>query len=124
MLRLGTQAQQAREMDLDDIFLFRLKLLLYMAADCLEGCEFSDLRRQIMLDNACHIESESIELGCLGKDHRPDLYAKSGALSDQFFYRCVNELAVLIKSIATGSIMEERLKVALQKKMEAIKRRG
>jgi hypothetical protein len=52
-------------MDLDDIFNARLRLLIIMAKAYLEGCSLGKQRCRAMLENARHIESESIDLGGL-----------------------------------------------------------
>ena len=65
MLRLGSSHALTREMDLDDIFLARLKLLIVMGRAFLNGYPLGEHRRQAMLENARHIETESIDLGGL-----------------------------------------------------------
>jgi hypothetical protein len=121
MLQLGTKASQPREMILDDIYLLRLKLLLHMAKDCLEGRDFSDLRRQIVLENARHIQIESIELGCLDNTEETVLNGQSSVLIDCCFYRSARDLAALMELIAKGQLADNRIKNALQENFEAIR---
>ena len=121
MLHLGAKAHPPREMILDDIYLLRLKLLLQMAKNYLEGRDFSDLRRQIVLETARHIQLESIELGCLDKTAETDLAGQSSVLIDDCFYRSANELAALMEMIAKGQLLDNRGKRTLQEKFEAIR---
>ena len=121
MLHLGAKAPHPREMILDDIYLLRLKLLLQMAENYLEGRDFSDLRRQIVLETARHIQLESIELGCLDKTAETDLAGQSSVLIDDCFYRSANELAALMEMIAKGQLLDDRDNKTLQEKFEAIR---
>ncbi len=120
MMQFGASPSQAREMNLDDIFLLRLKLLLCMAKDCLDDRDFSDLRRQVMLENALHIETESMEMGFAGKDDDFSLNEQTLVNFDDIFFQCTKDLCVMIKSAANGDPMDERKKKALQKKTSAI----
>jgi hypothetical protein len=121
MLHLGAKAPHPREMILDDIYLLRLKLLLQMAENYLDGLYFSDLRRQIVLETARHIQLESIELGCLDKTAETDLAGQSSVLIDDCFYRSANELAALMEMIAKGQLLDDRDNKTLQEKFEAIR---
>lgn len=121
MLHLGTKATQPREMILDDIFLLRLKLLLHMVKDYLRGCEFSDLRRQIVADNARHVQIESIELGRLDDAGSMDLVGRSSIFIDHYLYRCANELAMLMELMAKGESLDGHRKKALLERFEAIR---
>jgi len=107
-------------MILDDIFLLRLKLLLRMTQDYLEGRHFSDLRRQIVMDNARHIQIESIELGHLDNNGMTDLNASSSIFIDHCFYRCANDLAVLMELMAKGEPLDHQRRATMQERFEAI----
>lgn len=120
MFYYGAKSIQIREMNLDDIFLLRLKLLLRMTKDYLDGCTFSPLRRQAMYKNAGHIETESVALGRLNKFPEIDLSGQSSIFIDDYFYRSANELATLIKLIAKGDSLDDRQKSALRENFEAI----
>jgi hypothetical protein len=122
MLHLGAKALQSREMILDDIYLLRLNLLLHMTEDYFAGRDFSDLRRQIVLQNAHHIRIESVELGgCLDKIEETDQTGKANVLIDQCFYRSAGELAALMELIAKGQPLEDGHKNAMQEKVDAIR---
>lgn len=121
MFNLGAKAPRQREMILDDIFLLRLKLLLCMTQDYLEGRDFSDLRRQIVVDNARHIQIESIELGHLDKVEMTDLNGSSSIFIDHCLYRCANDLAVLMEIMAKGEPLDHQRHKTLQERFEAIR---
>jgi hypothetical protein len=122
MLRLGSSQGFTREMDLDDIFLARLKLLIVMGKAFLNGYPLGEHRRQAMLENARHIETESIDLGGLISDP-PFLNspAQSGKMEfDHVFFQRVKLLAVMIKSVAKGFPMGEHRKNAMHENLDII----
>lgn len=120
MLRLGTPPPDSREMDLDDIFVSRLKLLLLMGKSFIEGLPLGEHRRQAMLKNAQHIETESVDIGGLTAEH-PFQHASSGPVNfDHVFYQRVKLLAVMIKAVAKGYPMGEHRKTALIDNMDMI----
>ena len=120
MLRLGSVAPDTREMDLDDIFLSRLKLLIIMGKSYLDGLPLGELRRQAMLENANHIESESIDLGELTGENPVEDLMKGVMDFDHVFYQRVKLLAVMIKAIARGFPMGDHRKAALKDNLDMI----
>jgi hypothetical protein len=122
MLRLGTPSPSldSREMDLDDIFISRLKLLLLMGKAFIDGLPLGEHRRRAMLENAQHVETESIDIGGLTAKHSYQ-HASSGPMNfDHLFYQRVKLLAVMIKAIAKGYPMGEHRKTALIENMDII----
>ena len=63
MLRLGPPPSETREMDLDDIFFSRLKLMIIMAKAYLAGYPMGEHRSRAMLENAQHIEIDAGQMG-------------------------------------------------------------
>ncbi len=120
MLRLGSKPTQTREMDLDDIFLSRLKLLVIMGKSFIEGCPCGRHRRRAMLENARHIESESIDLGgfVTGSPHPNPTWGSMDF--DHIFFQRVKLLAVMIKAIGKGFPMGEHRKQAMQENIDII----
>jgi len=121
MLRLGSYTARTREMDLDDIFLSRLKLLIVMGIAYLNGFPLGEYRRQAMLENARHIETESIDLG--GLINPPYLNASAPTSSMEFdhvFCERVKLLSVMIKAVAKGFPMGEHRKNAMQENLGII----
>jgi hypothetical protein len=120
MLRLGTPPLDSREMNLDDIFVSRLKLLLLMGKAFIDGLPLGEHRRQAMLENAQHIETESIDIGGLTAP-LPFQHASSGSMNfDHVFYQRVKLLAVMVKAIAKGYPMGEHRKTAMLDNMDII----
>jgi hypothetical protein len=122
MLRLGSAHALTREMDLDDIFLARLKLLIVMGKAFINGYPLGEHRRLAMLENASHIEAETLDLGGLVSDP-PYLNAtvESGEVEfDHVFFQRVKLLAVMIKSVAKGFPMGEHRKNAMQENLDII----
>lgn len=120
MLLLGKRELFPREMILDDIYLLRLKLLLHMVEDYFEGLELSELRRQIVWENARHVQIESVDLGCLNwvsddQDQQP------AGSNDHVFYRSISELAALMKKIAEGQRPNKHLDDELRHNFKTIR---
>lgn len=122
MLRLGSPADQTREMDLDDIFLSRLKLLLIMATAYLHGWPMGEFRCRAMYASAQHMESESIDLGRLS-DNSPYSYAPAATNGyDMIFYQRVKLLAVMIKAAARGYPIGDDRRAAMQENVDILRR--
>jgi hypothetical protein len=86
----------------------------------IEGLPLGNLRRQAMLENALHVETESIDLGGLAADG-PFQHSSSGSMKfDHVFYQRVKLLTVMIKAIAKGYPIGEHRKIALIETMDMI----
>ena len=121
MLRLGSSHAHTREMDLDDIFLSRLRLLIVMGKAYLQDFPLGEHRRQAMLENARHIESESIDLGELSGSPYPNVSASTGIMEfDSVFFQRAKLLAVMLKTVAKGFPMGEHRKTAMQENLDTI----
>lgn len=120
MLRLGSPPLQAREMDLNDIFLSRLRLLIIMSRAFLDDLPLGDYRRQAMLENARHIETESIELGRFVSGGSYQHTSDEATDFDHVFYQRVKLLAVMVKAIAKGFPMGDHRKAAMRENVEII----
>jgi hypothetical protein len=103
-------------MDLDDIFTARLKLLIIMAKAYLKGCVQGKRRVRAMLENAHHVELESIDLCGFTDCHKgTELIG-----SEHAFYKRVQLLAVIIKVIARGFPIEAHRRTTLQENVDII----
>jgi len=120
MLRLGSPKPETREMDLDDIYLSRLKLLIIMAKAYLEGNPIGEYRRQAILENAQHVESESIDIGRLGPDFGWAVEAEDRSGFDHVFYQRVKLMAVMMKAAAKGFPMGDLRTTAMRENLEII----
>jgi hypothetical protein len=126
MLRLGAPASETREMDLDDLFISRLKLMIITARAYLGGCPLSEHRRRAMLKNARVVEAECIDLGGLDSPANLSLPNHSideipgGPGQDQLFYRRVKLVAVMVKAAAKGYPLGESRKTELQDHLQRL----
>ncbi|KJS32893.1 MAG: hypothetical protein VR64_05025 [Desulfatitalea sp. BRH_c12] len=118
MLRLGSPSSETREMDLDDIFHSRLKLMIIMAKAYMNGYPLGEHRRRAMLENARHVESESIDLDSTvgGLQSQPH----SCVDYDHVFYQRVKLLAVMVKAVAKGFPMGEHRIAAMHENLDSI----
>jgi len=120
MLRLGSPPLESREMDLDDIFLSRLRLMIIMAKAYLDGCPLGEFRRQAMLENADHVEAECIDLGGLITGFPYQNQPTSAMEFDHVFYQRVKLLAVMMKAVAKGFPMGSHRQTAMLENLEII----
>jgi hypothetical protein len=120
MLRLGCPPPKTREMDLDDIYFSRLKLLIIMAKAFINGYPLGEPRRQAILENARHVETESIDLGNLIIARPWQSSADFQSEVDHVFYQRVKLLAVMMKAVAKGFPMGDNRKKAMCENLEII----
>ena len=98
MLRFGAAPENACEMDLDHIFISRLKLLIVMTRAYLEGYPFGTVRKSALVGNAQYIAAESVDLEQLIPIRR-EQPTKDGMDFDHVFYQRVKLLASMAKTI-------------------------
>ena len=92
-----------------------------MAKDFLDGREFSDLRRQIVADNARHVQIETMELGRMDSTDGCEPIGQYSVFIDHYFYRCVYELAMLMALMAKGESLDRQREKALLERFEAVR---
>jgi hypothetical protein len=112
MLRFGAAPDKAREMDLDHIFISRLKLLIVMTRAYLEGYPLGAVRKRTLVSNARYIAAESVDLEQL-IPIRTDQPSKAGMGFDHVFYQRVKLLASMAQTIGKDFPMGEHRKTAL-----------
>ena len=120
MIRLGAPSPLSREMDIDDIYNARVRLLIIMAKAFLGGCQLGEYRRKAILENARHVEAECIELGGLTTTYTElnrELVPKD---FDHVFYQRVKLLAVMMKAVAKGFTMVDHRRQAMQENLDII----
>ena len=120
MLRLGSEPDMMREMELDDIFISRLQLLIIMSKAYLGGYPLGKNRVKSILENVEYVKTDAIglaeDLGLFDKDE--DI---SGELNfDRNFYQRVKLLAVMAEAFAKGHSLESNKKEALEKNLNSI----
>ena len=86
----------------------------------LDGIPLGEHRRKAMLENAYHVESESIDLGGLISE-APHIRSQcANTVFDHVFYQRVKLLAVMIKAIAGGYPMGEHRRSAMQENIDIV----
>ncbi|MBT8342766.1 MAG: hypothetical protein HKP58_02545 [Desulfatitalea sp.] len=120
MLRLGAPSNKTREMDPDDIFHVRLKLMIVMAKAYLQGCPMGKHRRAAMLENARHVEAEAIDLGGMVSDFSQDEASAPPPSYDHLFYQRVKLIAVMIKAAAKGFPISDHRRSSMQENIDMI----
>jgi hypothetical protein len=119
MLRLGPPPSETREMDIDDIFFSRLKLMIIMAKAYLAGYPLGEYRSRAMLENARHIEADAADMDAGLQDDYGDDTSDNEPL-DHIFYQRVRLLAVMVKAVAKGFPMGDHRKTAMQENLDMI----
>jgi hypothetical protein len=112
MLRFGAAPENASEMDLDHIFISRLKLLIIMTRAYLEGYPLGAVRKRTLVSNARYISAESVDLEHLIPILN-DEPTKDGMGFDHVFYQRVKLLASMAKTIGKSYPMGKHRKKAL-----------
>lgn len=103
MHRFGAEPADMREMNSDDIFLMRLRLLIVMAYAYLEGYPIGLYRKSSLIENAHHVANGVVDWGRIVNFRS---FHEVGEVSlDHLFYQRVKLLSVMIKGIAEGNPM-------------------
>jgi len=120
MLRLGSEPDMMREMELDDIFISRLQLLIIMSKAYLGGYPLGKNRVKSILENVEYVKTDAIglaeDLGFFDKDE--DIGGGLGF--DRIFYQRVKLLAVMAEAFAKGHPLESQKREALEKNLNSI----
>jgi len=91
-----------------------------MGKSFLEGHPLGEHRRKAMLENARHVESESIDLGGLISDQPQIQHFSNDMEFDHVFFQRVKLLAVMIKAVGKGFPMGEHRKNAMRENIDII----
>ena len=119
MLRFGAAPDNACEMDLDHIFISRLKLLIVMTRAYLEGYPFGAVRKSALVGNAQYIAAESVDLEQLIPT-RSEQPTKDGMDFDHVFYQRVKLLASMATTIGKNYPIGEHRKTAMMDNLDII----
>lgn len=119
MLRFGAMPDTACQMDLNHIFICRLKLLIIMSRSYLEGYPLGTMRKSAMVNNAAYIAAESVDLEQL-IPKRSEHPAKGGMNFDHVFFQRVQLLASMAKTNGNNQLMGQHRKTALKDNLEII----
>ena len=106
-------------MDLDHIFISRLKLLIVMTRAYLEGYPFGAVRKSALVGNAQYIAAESVDLEQLIPT-RSEQPTKDGMDFDHVFYQRVKLLASMAATIGKNYPIGEHRKTAMMDNLDII----
>jgi hypothetical protein len=100
MLRLGASAADMREMNSDDVFLSRLKLLIIMSSAYLKEYPLGDYRKKAIIRNANGIARDLVDWQGQIRNFRSGQEQKGDKTFDHIFFQRVKLLAVMAKALA------------------------
>ena len=100
MLQLGSSPLNARELENEDIFISRLKLLIIMSSAYLSNYPLGDIRKNAILRNADQIAREIVDWQGQGSNFRSDYELRGDLDFDHVFFQRVKLLAVMAKAFA------------------------
>jgi len=117
MYRLGAAPAQMREMELDDLFIARLKLLIIMSKAHLNGYPMGQYRKKAVLENADYIKKDAV-----GLIEDMDLFDEpAGELTfKRGFFQRVKLLAIMAEAFAKGHALAERKQQALVRNLDVV----
>ncbi len=125
MLRLGSPSDQIRQMDLEDIFFSRLKLMLVMGYAYLDGYPLGAHRRHAMLENAQYMAGAVNVLSSAAERDQtpaPSNPPAAGTDYDRIFYQRIKLLAIMLIGVAKGFPMGEHRRAAMHENLESVRR--
>ena len=120
MLRLGTQPEFMREMELDDVFLSRLQLLVIMAKAYLNQYPLGEFRQRSILENAALVQIDADGLAEEATSLERDDPDSSTLDFEPVFYQRIKLLTVMAEAFAKGHTLEDHKREALKHNLESI----
>ena len=118
MRRLGSDAEHAREMVIDDILRGRINLMIHICKDYLQGDEPGERQRLVMEKNAIHVEMEcSLLTEFTGKAMTP----YRSCIDEKLCFH-IKLLAILSKSVARRHPTGAYRKKAMLENMKIVRK--
>lgn len=99
MLRLGCCSADMRELNREDLFISRLKLLIVMSLAYLKQYPLGEFRRQAIIQNAHLVAGELVDWHGQSANFRTT-HEGRGSKYDHIFFQRVKLLAVMVKAVA------------------------
>lgn len=100
MLRLGASARNMREMNSDDVFMSRLKILIIMSAAYLKQFPLGDFRKKAIIRNANDVAKRLVDRQEQARNFLSDHELDGDTAFDHIFFQRVKLLAVMAKALA------------------------
>ena len=120
MLRLGASPADMHEMESDEVFISRLKLLIIMASAYLKQFPLGDFRKTAIIQNANRFAAELVDWQGPVKNFCSDHEQLGGSTFDHIFFQRVKLLAVMAKAVAEGHPMGFHRKKAMEDNLNYI----
>ncbi len=120
MQRLGSNSEDMRDMNPDDTFLGRVKLLVIMLKTFLGDYPLEGYRHKAILKNAEAIHRVCEDWNRYITQIRSTSDRKEGLEFDHIFHQRVSLLATMAKSFVAGSPMGYHRKVVIRSNMEYV----
>jgi len=99
MLRLGACSADMRELNREDVFISRLKLLIVMSLAYLKQYPMGEFRKEAVILNANQLARELVDWKGRNHNFRSD-HEHRGSIYDHIFFQRVKLLAVMAKAVA------------------------
>lgn len=109
-----------REMDSDDVFISRLKLLIIMSSAYLKQFPLGDFRKKAVVQNANGVARQLARRQGQARLFRSDLELDNDAAFDHIFFQRVKLLAVMAKALAEDHPMGHHRLKAMENNLKCI----
>lgn len=120
MQRLGSNSEDMRDMNPDDTFLGRVKLLVIMLKTFLGDYPIEGYRQKAILKNAEAVDNVCKDWNRYILQIRSTAEGKEGLEFDHIFHQRVSLLATMAKSFVAGNPMGYHRKVVIRSNMQYV----
>lgn len=120
MLRLGASSADMRDMNTEDVFTSRLKLLIIMTSAYLKQYPLGDIRKTAIIQNANHVAKEIVDWQGRIQNFRSNHELRGNTVFDHVFFQRVKLLAVMAKALAEGHPMGFHRMKAMEDNLNSI----
>lgn len=120
MQRFGSNSEDMRDMNHDDTFLGRVKLLVVMLKTFLGDYHLEGYRQKAILKNAEAVQNVCKDWNRYIIQIRSTAEAKEGLEFDHIFHQRISLLATMAKSFVQGNPMGYHRKMVIRANMEYI----
>lgn len=100
MIRLGAPSADMHEMNSNDVFMSRLKLLIVMSSAYLKQFPLGDFRKKAIIQNANRIAGDLVDWPGQVRNFRGDQAFRGDPDVEHIFFQRVKLLAVMAKAVA------------------------
>jgi len=120
MKRLGSNSEDMRDMNHDDTFLGRVKLLVVMLKTFLGDYPMEGYRQKAIIKNADAVQSVCEDWNRYIRQIRSAPEEKEGLEFDHIFHQRISLLATMAKSFVAGNPMGYHRKMVIRTNMDYV----